>query len=307
MQLHLVVNTLGSYLERRYGEKIYKLTLHGGFSCPNRDGTIGRSGCTFCNVASIIDEKIQQKSIEQQLQYQSLQMKKSKRYLAYFQAYTSTYAEVELLKKMYEESLQRADIIGLCVGTRPDCVPDEVLYLLADYKNQGYEVWLELGLQTANDQTLHDINRGHTFQDYVVTTQKAKALGINVCTHLIIGLPKESKRDNLSTLHQVIDVGVDGLKLHPLHIVEGSTMAKSWRAGKLNVLTLDEYTDIAGDLIRYTPKTVIYHRISANARKPMLLAPDWCQNHWESMNAIDVNLRQLGKQGDFLGDEYQYI
>ena len=306
MQLHLVVNTFGSDLQRRYGEKIYKLTLHGGFSCPNRDGTIGVGGCTFCNVASIIDESIQVKTISQQLAQQAHQMKKSKRYLAYFQAYTSTYAEVEILKNMYEEALNSADIVGLCVGTRPDCVPDEALNLLASYHAKGFEVWLELGLQTAHDKTLHNINRGHTFDVYHQTVQKARRLGIKVCTHLIIGLPKETKQDNLITLDSVLNSGVDGLKLHPLHIVEGSIMAKAWRAGRLDILSLEQYADIAGDIIRQTPSNILYHRISANARKPTLLAPDWCENHWQSMNAVDHNLRQFGVQGSAIGDDYCY-
>lgn len=306
MQLHLVVNTFGSFLQHRYGEKIYKLTLHGGFTCPNRDGTIGYGGCTFCNVASIIDESNQAVSISSQLTQQAKQMKKSKRYLAYFQAYTSTYAEVEMLKSMYEEALQHADIIGICVGTRPDCVPEEVLTLLASYQQQGYEVWLELGLQTANDKTLRHINRGHDYQQYHQTVIKARQLGIKVCSHLIIGLPRETKQDNIDTLTKILDSGVDGLKLHPLHIVEGSTMAKAWKVGRLRVQSLEEYVDIAGDLIRLTPKEILYHRVSANARKPTLLAPDWCQNHWQSMNAIDLNLRTLGVQGYALGDSYQF-
>lgn len=306
MQLHLVVNTFGSDLQRRYGEKIYKLTLHGGFSCPNRDGTLGVGGCTFCNVASIIDESIQVKSISEQLDTQAHQMKKSKRYLAYFQAYTSTYAEVEILKNMYQEALNSTDIVGLCVGTRPDCVPNEALNLLAHYQALGYEVWLELGLQTANDQTLHHINRGHTFDDYHQTVQKARKLGIKICTHLIIGLPKETKQDNLNTLDRVLSSGVNGLKLHPLHIVDGSIMAKAWRAGRLTVLSLEEYVDITGDIIRKTPANILYHRISANARKPTLLAPEWCENHWQSMNAVDHNLRQFGVQGSDIGDSYSF-
>lgn len=306
MQLHHVVNTLGSQLEKKYHEKIYKLTLHGGFTCPNRDGEIGRGGCTFCNVASIIDESIQVKSIEDQLLHQAKQMKKSKRYLAYFQAYTSTYAEVDVLKSQYEIAMKQTDIVGLCVGTRPDCVPDEALDLLAHYHEQGFEVWLELGLQTSNNKTLHAINRGHSFEDYVITTQKARDRKIQVCTHLIAGLPNESLLENQQTLQDVLEVGVDGLKLHPLHIVEGSIMAKAWRAGRQSVLALDDYVEIAGDLIRKTPKNIIYHRISANARKPTLLAPDWCENHWQSMNAIYHNLIQYGSQGASLSDPYQW-
>ncbi len=153
MQLHELVNTLGQDLQRRYGEKVHKLTLHGGFSCPNRDGTIGRGGCTFCNVASFSDEQTQKQSIVKQLTDRAGEIHRAKRYLAYFQAYTSTYAEVQTLKSMYEEALKSADMVGLCVGTRPDCVPQAVLDLLSDYVQQGYEIWLELGLQTANNET----------------------------------------------------------------------------------------------------------------------------------------------------------
>lgn len=153
MQLQKLVNMFGADLQRRYGEKIHKLTLHGGFSCPNRDGTLGRGGCTFCNVASFADEQMQQQGIAQQLAEQAKKANRANRYLAYFQAYTSTYAEVNTLAAMYELALAEADIVGLCVGTRPDCVPDAVLDLLSGYQQQGYEVWLELGLQTANDKT----------------------------------------------------------------------------------------------------------------------------------------------------------
>lgn len=140
---------------------MHKLTLHGGFSCPNRDGTIGRGGCTFCNVASFADEAQQHRSIAEQLAHQANLVNRAKRYLAYFQAYTSTFAEVQVLRSMYQQAVSQANIVGLCVGTRPDCVPDAVLDLLCEYKDQGYEVWLELGLQTAHDKTLHRINRGH--------------------------------------------------------------------------------------------------------------------------------------------------
>ena len=181
MQLHELVNTFGQDLRRRYGERVHKLTLHGGFSCPNRDGTIGRGGCTFCNVASFSDENVQVKSIHEQLQDRAKEIKRANKYLAYFQAYTSTYAEVQLLKNMYQQALSGADIVGLCVGTRPDCVSNDVFDLLAGYVIQGYEVWLELGLQSANNATLKRINRGHGFEEYASIAEKARSLGIKVC------------------------------------------------------------------------------------------------------------------------------
>jgi radical SAM protein (TIGR01212 family) len=306
MQLHQLVNTIGQDLQRRYGEKVHKLTLHGGFSCPNRDGTIGKGGCTFCNVSSFVDEKTQTRAIEVQLSERANEVRRAKKYFAYFQAYTNTHAEVEVLRTMYEEALQAADIVGLCVGTRPDCVPDEVLDLLSGYVQKGYEVWLELGLQTANNATLKRINRGHDFDVYESITNRARNLGIKVCTHLIVGLPKETRQDNMETLAQVLRVGTDGIKLHGLHIVEGSTMAKAWKAGKLEVQELDEYVSIASEMIRKTPPEIVYHRVSSAARRPTLLAPLWCENRWLAMTEIGRALDVAGAQGSLLGQPFEY-
>ncbi|MEZ8059238.1 TIGR01212 family radical SAM protein [Vibrio splendidus] len=308
MQLHELVNTIGQDLQRRYGEKVHKLTLHGGFSCPNRDGTIGRGGCTFCNVASFSDEQTQIQSIADQLKDRAGEIARAKKYLAYFQAYTSTYAEVQVLKNMYEEALKApgANIVGLCVGTRPDCVPDSVLELLSGYVKQGYEIWLELGLQTANDKTLKRINRGHDFAVYETITRRARALGIKICTHLIVGLPKETKADNLETLDKVLAVGTDGIKLHGLHIVEGSTMAKAWKAGKLEAPSLEEYIDIATEVIQRTPANVVYHRVSSAARRPTLLSPLWCENRWLAMTEIGRSLDKTGAQGIKTGSAFEY-
>jgi radical SAM protein (TIGR01212 family) len=246
----------------------------------------------------------QHDSILDQLESRAGEVKRARRYLAYFQAYTSTYDEVAKLKFMYQQALATADIVGLCVGTRPDCVADEVLVLLADYVKQGFEIWLELGLQTADDRTLKRINRGHDFACYATVAKKARQMGIKVCTHLIVGLPKELKADNRLTLDRVIDVGTDGIKLHGLHIVEGSTMAKAWRAGKLDAPTLDDYVDIASELIRFTPPNVVYHRVSSSARRPTLLSPLWCENRWLAMTEIGKRLDQDGAQGSAIGQAY---
>ncbi|EOC0587425.1 TIGR01212 family radical SAM protein [Cronobacter sakazakii] len=301
MQLQKLVNMFGGDLTRRYGQKVHKLSLHGGFSCPNRDGTLGRGGCTFCNVASFADETQQHLSIQQQLTQQAARVDRARRYLAYFQAYTSTFAEVNVLRAMYQQAISQADMVGLCVGTRPDCVPESVLDLLAGYREQGYEVWLELGLQSAKDKTLHRINRGHDFACYQETTRRARVRGLRVCTHLIVGLPGETRSDALASLKRVVETGVDGIKLHPLHIVEGSIMAKAWRAGRLSGIALDDYTVTAGEMIRHTPPDIIYHRISASARRPTLLAPLWCENRWTGMVEIDRYLNQHGTQGSALG------
>lgn len=300
MQLNEHVNMLGDDLKRRYGEKIHKLTLHGSFTCPNRDGTLGRGGCTFCNVASFADESAQQLSITEQLAQRASEATRARRYLAYFQAYTSTYAEVAYLKQMYEEAISAANMVGLCVGTRPDCVPDAVLDLLAGYREQGYEIWLELGLQSAHDETLKRINRGHDYRAYESAVIRARSRGLKVCTHLIVGLPGECPMDSLSTLKQVVQTGTEGIKLHPLHVVEGSVLGRAWLAGRLNVLTLEQYVEAAVAMIRHTPPEVVYHRVSASARRPTLLAPEWCENRWSAMVAIAAELVRQGGQGSAL-------
>ena len=300
MQINDHVNMLGDDLKRRYGEKIHKLTLHGAFTCPNRDGTLGRGGCTFCNVASFADESAKQLSITEQLALRASEATRAKRYLAYFQAYTSTYAEVAYLQQMYEEAIGVANMVGLCVGTRPDCVPDAVLDLLANYRQQGYEIWLELGLQSAHDETLKRINRGHDYRAYENTVIRARSCGLKVCSHLIVGLPGERPMDSLATVQQVVRTGTDGIKLHPLHVVEGSVLGKAWQAGRLEVLSLEEYVDAAVAMIRHTPPGVVYHRVSASARRPTLLAPEWCENRWSAMMAIAARLGEVGGQGSAL-------
>jgi radical SAM protein (TIGR01212 family) len=301
MQITDFVNTLGADLKKRYGEKVHKLTLHGDFSCPNRDGTLGKGGCTFCNVAAFADETQAQQSIKKQLSLRAQEVAyKAKKYLAYFQAYTSTYAEIEQLASLYQQATVNNNIVGICVGTRPDCVSDEVLNLLSSYLLRGYEVWLELGLQSANDKTLKRINRGHGFAEYHNVCIKARALGIKVCTHLILGLPGETSVDYQQTLEQVLSTGVDGLKLHPLHVVRGAIMEKSWRAGRLPTLSLEEYSQAAVDLIRHTPRDIIFHRISATAKVEELLSPMWCEKRWPVQNRMGKLLQQLGGHGSAL-------
>ncbi|RJG37882.1 TIGR01212 family radical SAM protein [Motilimonas pumila] len=308
MQLDHFVNSLGRDLKARYGERVKKLTIHGNFTCPNRDGTLGKGGCTFCNVASFADETQAQQSVATQLALKSAEIKvKTAKYLAYFQAYTSTYGELMQLDSLYQQALAYRGIVGLCVGTRPDCVSDQVLALLASYQQQGKEVWLELGLQTSNDKTLKRINRGHGWHEYQVICEKARALGIKVCTHLIIGLPGEGMVDYQRTIEQVVDLGVDGLKLHPLHIVTGSTMAKSYQAGRLTAISLEQYVEAAVMMIRHTPKDVVFHRVSATARKPTLIAPDWCEDRWLGMIAVAKALSEYGAQGSALAPKWHYL
>ncbi|GGP52499.1 TIGR01212 family radical SAM protein [Shewanella algicola] len=319
MGLDDYVNTFGSYCKRQYGERIKKLTIDAEFTCPNRDGTLGLGGCTFCNVASFNAQQGQTLSIPVQLadgkvrahlKDQGVNKSRpasvsSSKYIAYFQAYTSTYDEFNRLKQKYDLAVEDKHVVGLHIGTRPDCVPDEVLDLLVEYQQSGLDVWLELGLQTSNNHTLKKINRGHQLAEYRQTVIAARSRGIKVCTHLILGLPGETTTDYLNSLKTVLGIGVDGIKLHPLHIVEGSTMAKQWHYKPMPLLTLDEYASAAAMLIRHTPEHIIFHRVTAYAKKPMLLAPDWCAFRWDGLVAIVDELREYGGQGSALNSAYK--
>ncbi|MCS5932489.1 TIGR01212 family radical SAM protein [Klebsiella pneumoniae subsp. pneumoniae] len=227
MQLQKLVNMFGGDLMRRYGEKVHKLTLHGGFSCPNRDGTLGRGGCTFCNVASFADEAQQHRSIAEQLAHQAQLVNRAKRYLwPIFRPTPAPSLKCRCSVQWYRQAVSAANIVGLCVGTRPDCVPQAVLDLLSEYHQQGYEVWLELGLQTAHDKTLHRINRGHDFACYQRTARLARGGAESLCASDRRSARREPGHC-LQTLEQVVATGVDGIKLHPLHIVKGQHYGQS--------------------------------------------------------------------------------
>ncbi|SMF55206.1 hypothetical protein SAMN02745866_03545 [Alteromonadaceae bacterium Bs31] len=298
MQLDHYVNTLGKSLKLKYGIRVRKLSLDGGFSCPNRDGTIGRGGCTFCSVESFAESLEHSPTIAQQIDLRKRELKQREiKYLAYFQSYTNTHAEFGYLKNLYEQALKEKDIIGICIGTRPDCLSEAVLQLLHEFNQHGKEVWLELGLQTANDNTLKKINRGHDFYSYQQAVKAAKKYALNICCHLILGLPGETLTDYLHTHEQVLSCGVQGLKLHPLHVVKNSAMARSWRFGRLDLITQEQYVAAAVELIQRTPLEVCYHRVSAQARPGTLLAPIWCGNKWLPLVEITRQLDTLGGQG----------
>jgi radical SAM protein (TIGR01212 family) len=312
MALSELVNTFGTDLLRRYGRRVHKLAIHAGLSCPNRDGSKGRGGCSFCNNVSFSPGARAGGAAEPPIPIteqiaagRSVVQKRTGavRFLAYFQAYTNTYADVERLAGLYREALAEPDVIGLSVGTRPDCVPDAVLDLLAGFRAEGYEVWLELGLQSAADSTLARVNRGHGFADYRRAVRAARLRGLPVCTHLIVGLPGEGRDSALASLDRVLELGVDGLKLHPLHVVKQTMLARDWRDGRYRPLAMDEYIDIAADLIERTPADIVYHRVTGTATRDILLAPDWCSKKWAVLNAIENELLRRGSRQGMRTDE----
>ena len=299
MALSDVVNTFGRHMSRVRGERVHKIALDAGFTCPNRDGSRGQGGCTFCNNASFSPNGRTPEAIDVQLAKGReiiARLTGARLFIAYFQAYTNTYARVEQLSQAYEQALAEPGVIGLSVGTRPDCVPDAVLDLLVQYRDQGKEVWLELGLQSAFDETLARVNRGHTLSEYRDTVARARARGLNVCTHLIVGLPGETEEHAHRTLDTVLDLGVDGLKLHPLHVVKGTRLANDWRRQDYRPLGREDYARIAADLIERTPAHIVFHRVTGTAPQAVLLAPQWCAHKWGVINAIEAQLRRRGRR-----------
>jgi radical SAM protein (TIGR01212 family) len=306
MHLTNYINTFGQAMLKRYGERVHKIAIDAGFTCPNRDGSIGRGGCTFCNNVSFSPNGRKPNLIAEQIESGRQVIKKrtgAKKYIAYFQAYTNTYADVCELTRLYDEALKEPDVIGLDVGTRPDCVPDQVLDLLADYQQQGYEVWLELGLQSSHDATLDHVNRGHGFAEYEQATLKARSRGIKVCTHLILGLPGESTEHHITSLERVLEVGVDGLKFHPLHVVKGTQLANEWRRGEYQPLTMDQYVSDVVELINRTPDEIVFHRLTGTASTNVLLAPQWCSKKWQVLNRIAAVLAKQEKWIDINEDQ----
>jgi radical SAM protein (TIGR01212 family) len=310
------INTFGQDLLRRHGERVHKIALDAGFTCPNRDGTKGRGGCSFCNNISFSPDADTRLYLAAQIAKARRAIAKrtrARKFIAYFQAYTNTYDKVEALEALYREALTEPDMVGISVGTRPDCVSSDVLDLLDRFRNQGLEVWLELGLQSAFDKTLERVNRGHTFAEYRKTALAARQRGIPLCTHLIVGLPGETEEHCHATLDKVLEIGVDGLKLHPLHIVKHTLLAHQWRQGEYLPLTRDEYISMAANLIERTPSNIVYHRVTATASRDVLLAPVWCAEKWNVLNGIEIELRQRGtRQGShagilFLNEELRHV
>ncbi len=277
----------------RYGERVHKIAIDATFTCPNRDGSKGRGGCTFCNNASFSPNGLKPETIPTQIDAGKRVIKKrtgALQYIAYFQAYTNTYGDINTLRSTYDEALEQQNIVGLSVGTRPDCVPEPVLELLAEYKKQGYEVWLELGLQSSFDETLKRVNRGHNYQEYCTAVDAAHNYKLNVCTHLMLGLPGEDKSHALTTLKRVLSHGVAGLKIHPLHVVKGTHLANDWRKKEYTPIEFEEYVETVCDMIELTPADVIFHRLTGTAPDKILLAPSWCEKKWKVLNAIKTEL-----------------
>lgn len=284
--------TLNKYLKAHFGCKVYKLAIDGGFTCPNRDGTLGTGGCIFCSRGGSGDFASDRAlSITEQLeQGKALVSKKIKdgKYIAYFQAFTNTYAPPQELRAKYLEAAGNPDIVALSIATRPDCLGNEVLEVL-DEINRIKPVFVELGLQTVHENTARYIRRGYPLRVYDEAVDKLHKIGINVVTHLIIGLPNESEDDMLESVKYVCQK-TDGIKLQLLHVLEGTDLAKEYRAGKISVLTLDEYARIIRKCVEIIPKSVVIHRLTGDGAKKDLIAPLWSVDKKTVLNRINAEL-----------------
>lgn len=295
------------YLQDRFGVKVYKVTLDAGFTCPNRDGSVGWGGCTFCNnegfsVNSRADRR-KTKSIEEQLQ-EGMAFKsrryKARKFLAYFQAYTNTYGSVDHLKDLYDRALSFPDVVGLSIGTRPDCAGDEVLDLIEGYARRT-EVWLEYGLQSAHDRTLELINRGHDFACFVDALNRTQGRNIHICVHVVLGLPGETRDDMLETARLLGRMEFQGIKIHLLHILRNTVMERQYQRGELRLMEQEEYASLVVDFLEWIPPHVTIHRLSADAPPGSLVAPQWCLNKASVLRSIHEEMdRRHFKQGSRL-------
>lgn len=285
--------TLNNYLKERFGEKVYKIALNGGFTCPNRDGKIGTRGCIFCSKGGSGDfAESPDLTITEQIENGKKRLEKkikNGKYIAYFQAFTNTYAPVEKLRAIYTEAIIHPDIVALSIGTRPDCLGDDELALL-DELNKIKPIFVELGLQTINEDTARYIRRGYTLEVYDKAVADLHKIGINVVTHIILGLPGESKNDMLKSVEYACKV-TDGIKLQLLHILKGTDLAKDYEQGKFEVLTLEQYTKIIKECVQIIPENVVIHRLTGDGAKKDLIAPLWSADKKTVLNTINRALK----------------
>ncbi|MGV8982159.1 TIGR01212 family radical SAM protein [Clostridium sp.] len=289
-------HSLNYFLRDKFGDKVFKIALDGGFSCPNRDGTISSAGCLFCSERGSGDFGGDRRfSITTQFEdIVSMMSKKWKtgKYIAYFQAYTNTYASVEVLREKYEEAISQDGVVALAIATRPDCLDEGVLDLIEEYSHRVY-TWVELGLQTQSDESAKIINRGYKLSRFEEALKQLNKRNIDVVVHTIFGLPGESGPDMLKTIDYVAHKDIKGIKMHLLYLVENTPMVDIYNQGKLKFMEKDEYIDIIVKAITMLPPNMVIHRLTGDAPRELLIGPMWSLKKWEVLNAIDNKLKEL--------------
>jgi radical SAM protein (TIGR01212 family) len=280
---------LSDHYREKFGCKVYKLSLDGGFTCPNRDGTLGTKGCIFCggDGSGAFAERCCE-SIAVQLERAKLRVQdknKNGKYIAYFQSFTNTYAPVEKLRKLYMQAIEPEYIVGLAIGTRPDCLGDDVIRLLSEI-NTRKPVSVELGLQTIHEETARYIRRGYPTKVYMDAVRRLKNAGIEVVTHIILGLPGETAQMMMETTRQAVAAGTDGVKFHMLHVLRGTDLARDYAAGKFDVFSLEEYGAVLKQCISLLPAHIVIHRITGDGAKKDLIAPLWSGDKKRVLNYL---------------------
>lgn len=293
--------SLNEYLKEQFGDKVYKLALDIGCTCPNRDGTLDTRGCIFCHNGSShfaetgADLNTQIENAKNRVKSKT----KTEKYIAYFQSFTNTYGDIDYLEKQFRIAIEREDIVALSIGTRPDCLPTEILEMLENL-NKIKPVWIELGLQTSNEKSAEYVRRGYKNSVYENSVKELKNRGITVVTHIIIGLPNETKEDILNTVDFAVKCGTDGVKLQLLHILKDTDLYENYKKGKVKVLSLEEYTDILFSCIEKIPKNIVIHRITGDAPKSLLVEPKWSADKKMVLNTINKELEKRDiMQGGF--------
>ncbi|MCK5738785.1 TIGR01212 family radical SAM protein [bacterium] len=293
--------TFRQYLETHFGKRVWKVPVNAPFTCPNRDGTKGRDGCIYCNNNAFSPTlQLTATSIHQQIAegIKRVQRKRNvKHFLVYFQSYSNTYADLPVLKAYYDEALAFEEVVGLAVGTRPDCISEPVLDLLESYAKRA-EIWIEYGLQSIHDTTLKLINRGHNFADFEKAIEMTQNRQIQICVHVIIGLPGETRADILATARKIAEMPIHSIKIHPLQVHPQTELAKMYAAGDIHLMSLSEYVSICCDFLELLPKDVVVQRLTADAPEDFLIAPDWCLNKLVVLQTID---KEFVRRGSFQG------
>lgn len=287
--------SFNKYLKDKFGQKVYKISLDGGFTCPNRDGKIDTRGCIFCSKGGSGDfAQNRNLSITEQIENGKKIVEKkikSGKYIAYFQAFTNTYAPVEILRAKYSEAINHPDIVALSIATRPDCLGDDVIELL-DEMNKIKPVFVELGLQTIHNDSAKYIRRGYGLEVYNEAVKKLKSIGVNIVVHIILGLPNESEEDMLESVKYVCQSQIDGIKLQLLHIIAGTDLAKDYEKGLFKTLEFDEYVELIAKCVAIIPKNIVIHRLTGDGAKKDLIAPLWSADKKRVLNAINKALRE---------------
>lgn len=287
--------TLNNHYREKFGEKIYKLSLDGGFSCPNRDGTLGTGGCIFCSEGGSGDFAANHAlSIKEQIA-EAKKIFSCKRtgnkYIAYFQAFTNTYGPLSYLERIYSEAMDCEDVVGIAIGTRPDCLPDEVMTLL-EQLNKQKPIYLELGLQTIHEETARFIRRGYELPVFEDAVRRAHAAGLNVVCHIILGLPGETNEMIFETIAYLNRLPIDGIKLSMLHVLRGTDLAKVYEESPFHTYEKDEYVDLVIDCVERIRKDIVIHRITGDGPKELLIAPLWSLNKRAVLNSIQKRLKE---------------